>query len=48
MPSGDKQIQDVYHRPKLERARKGRLPLVLLLMVARVWSVSKLGFREQN
>ena len=28
MPSGDKQIQDVYHRPNLERARKGRLPLV--------------------
>ena len=32
MPSGDKQIQDVYHRPNLERARKGRLPLVTVVM----------------
>ena len=31
MPSGDKQIQDVYHRPNLERARKGRLPLVFIM-----------------
>ena len=26
-------IQDVYHRPNLERAPKGRLPLVLIFMI---------------
>ena len=41
MPSGDKQIQDVYHRPNLERARKCRLPLVFLGFILRTNENSK-------
>ena len=33
-------IQDVYHRPNLERARKGRLPLVFLIY----WKVDRVSY----